>query len=131
MTKPLKDFLFFAVLFGSSHCQPLNIINLWRAASVIHLLYNSGINIGEGLMKIKTCLITMFRLFLSFKHSSILCFGQEIPLFGHTIKKVQSLKLLVKHTCRHFLEFQLLIISKKVFNLSIQKKLNSKLNFIC
>ena len=33
-------------MFGSSHCQPLNIINLWRAVSVIHLLYNSSINIG-------------------------------------------------------------------------------------
>ena len=32
-------------MFGSSRCQPLNIINLWRAVSVIHLLYNSGINI--------------------------------------------------------------------------------------
>ena len=33
-------------MFGSSRCQPLNIINLWRAVSVIHLLYNSSINIG-------------------------------------------------------------------------------------
>ena len=32
-------------MFGSSHCQPLNIINLWRAVSVINLLYNSSINI--------------------------------------------------------------------------------------
>ena len=33
-------------MFGSSRCQPLNIINLWRAVSVIHLLYNNSINIG-------------------------------------------------------------------------------------
>ena len=32
--------------FGSSRCQPLKIMNLWRAVSVIHLLYNSGTNIG-------------------------------------------------------------------------------------
>ena len=32
-------------MFGSSRCQPLNIINLWRVVSVIHLLYNSSINI--------------------------------------------------------------------------------------
>ena len=34
------------MMFGSSHCQPVNIINLWRAVSVIHLMYNSSINIG-------------------------------------------------------------------------------------
>ena len=33
-------------MFGSSRCQPLNIINLLRAVSVIHLLYNISINIG-------------------------------------------------------------------------------------
>ena len=33
-------------MFGSSRCQILNIINLWRAVSVIYLLYNSSINIG-------------------------------------------------------------------------------------
>jgi hypothetical protein len=33
-------------MFGRIRCQPLNIINLWRAVSVLHLLYNSSINIG-------------------------------------------------------------------------------------
>ena len=35
-------------MFGSSRFQPLNIINLWRAVSVINLLYNSSINIGAN-----------------------------------------------------------------------------------
>ena len=33
-------------MVGSSRCQHLNIIHLWRAVSVIYLLYNSSINIG-------------------------------------------------------------------------------------
>ena len=33
-------------MFGSSCCQILNVINLWRAVSVIYLLYNSSINRG-------------------------------------------------------------------------------------
>ena len=38
-------------MFGSSRCQILNIINLWRAVSVIYLLYNSSINIGVAANK--------------------------------------------------------------------------------
>jgi hypothetical protein len=33
-------------MFGSSRCQTLNIINLFRAVLVIHLLNNRSINMG-------------------------------------------------------------------------------------
>ena len=32
-------------MFGSSSCQPLDIIKLWRAVSVINLINNSSINL--------------------------------------------------------------------------------------
>ena len=46
-------------MFGSSHCRPLNIINLRRRVLVIHLLYNSSINIGVIANKSFNCFLNI------------------------------------------------------------------------
>ena len=68
-------------MFGSSRCQILNIINLWRAVSVIYLLYNSSINIGVAANK------NMFNnnvqtLSCSYSVSLINDFGIQPPYLG-------------------------------------------------